>query len=336
MHNAFFGGLHISQLERNKLVKQAYYAPPVYTSGERDEEDSGVPWGKLALLGLLGAGGAYAYGKAGTSAPNAIKGFAQGVDNNIVNPIKGFAQKHHVPGFAPPVEDEAAGLTERANNAAFGGQFKDIKHLSQLHGTQFDIPDKQNDKFNHVARAVGTAGLGGMVGSAVNGGLGYFAPAAAASIPGRALGAGAAGLNAVSSAGAPLFNVVPNKQIAQKLSDHLGVKNHLGREALSLGVMGASSVLPGGPLVRALAPGLVNGFMNTRNRNNMLANGMQARAGELKNSFQEAVANFDHGNKNPLKAWYQSQSPAALKMTIDQFKKDPELQKQMTQYSSNI
>ena len=204
------------------LDKVAYY-PPAYTGGQQQQEQehsSGMPWGKLALGGLLGAGAAYGWGKMSPNAPSMIQNFSTGVDNYLVNPLKARFQ-----GMMSSPENEAEGIQNRANQAGFFGQFNGVKHRSQLQGTEFYSPGALEAGAGTAAGVAGAGQLASLGGTAGRWGMKKVAPGAAGRLASTGVGQGLSkGLGFLGKA-APVLGAaatIPDGlQLGDKLNDSL-------------------------------------------------------------------------------------------------------------------
>jgi hypothetical protein len=339
----------------DKLTKLGYYAPSTSIDGSQPQQpkpNNGLPWGKLAITGLLGAGAAYGIGK--MDPHGMLGGFAGGVDSHVINPVKNLFGIH-------PTGNPGQEMLNNANTAGFMGQFKDIHHDSQLQGTPYYQPGKIESAASLAATGAGLSMFASGAGRLARGGMKMVAPNMAARFGASTLGHGlSTGVNAIGKA-APLLGgalAVPDGlQLGSKLNDSLGIKNRLGRAAVTTGTTGASigagvagaglgmmglaatgpvgwGLMAGGTLL-GMAPRLINGVWNRVNRNKMILNGAGARAQQMKLDFQRALAAKQQGNNSLLQGWYGTQTPAQLAMTVKQFKGDP-IAQQIQQYNPNL
>lgn len=346
--------------EARGILKKAFadaYTVPGQEQQEEPQQHSGIPWKGLGL-GLLGAAGAYGYGKYN---PQGITGgFAQGVDNWIkpaINPIKNF--------FNPPPSTmaEAQGMDQRMDDASINGALKDVHTPSQLQGTQFYQPGKLENVTNTTSDVAGAADLSGMAARGVMGATGKIAPQFAARAGVSAIGGGlATGAKALGRFATPLsavMSIPDSMQLGDKLNDKLNIQNKWGRGAVQAGtvaggiggaVLGAESgaalgsIVPGvgtaiggiaGGLIGGMAPGMANSLINRFQNNKVLQNQTAGRLGAVNSEFQNAMSAKAQGNNNPMQAWYGLQSPQQLQQTINFNKGNGALQDQMHMNNPN-
>ena len=277
----------------DKLLKLGYYAPSVYYGGpdpSQQPQKRGLPWGKLALTGLLGAGAAYGIGK--YNPEGIMGGFAKGVDTNVINPFKDFVGKHlpasvsnHLPepvknffgagapgklrgsvsagaeAIMPPTpEMEGQTILNNANAAADIGQFSGIKNDSQLHGTEFYQPGKLEGAANVGEGGAALAGGAALVGTAARGGARMLAPGLTAAAGNTAIGAGlSTGINTLSKVTPYLgaaMTVPDSMQLGAKMNDRFNIKDRLARGLVTSGTvgLGIAGALKGAALGTTFGP----------------------------------------------------------------------------------
>lgn len=314
------------------------------------EESSGLPWGKMALMALLAGGGAYAHGRFAQNSP--LQGFSQGLDNNYINPLVAKFK-----GLTSSPMDEYKAMHSRVNQAGILGQFSGLKNMSQLHGTEFHTPDKAEQFAGNVAGGAGV-GLLGQLGGQVGGwGFNKVAPQAAARFGSTAVGSGLGAAGRFLGKASPFLGAATtlqdSMQLGDKFNDSMGIQNNLARNTVKGGTMaaGAGGVFGGaragamlggrfgvigagvggllGGAVGAMAPMVANSTWNYKNQGTLMKNFASSKANAMANEFSGAMQQKNFGNENPLRAWYGMQDgPEAFKMTLKQMT-DPAMKRQM-------
>jgi len=232
--------------EHKEMLKQAYdeYAPAYSNEAPQPAPAPKSHWKQWLAggLGLAAAGaGAYLYGSKGN---NALSGFANGVDTNVLHPAKGFIDTNIMnpihKALTPPksMEDELTSMNDKAQEAGLLNAWKNAKHVSDLHGTPLEgMTQDQFDEIGHKASIPGEVAN-----------QAYNADMAArlarfAKVPGAARGMAAVGsipgMGAVGKAlpVAAATSAIPDGlQLGDKLNDHYNIENPYARTAIKGGV----------------------------------------------------------------------------------------------------
>lgn len=338
------------------MLKLAYYEQ------QPQQQHSGLPWGKMALTALLAGGGAYAHGRLAQNSP--LAGFSQGVDDNLVNPIM-----QRIRRYTTSPMDEAEGMYGRVNDAAQQAKFQGINSPqdAKLQGTEYYQPGKLEGAANRVQSGVMPALEGGMALGTAKAMGNYALPKTMSTVGAQIAGSGLARSTiggAAKTVGGFALKSLPvigaaasmpdNLQLGDKMVDYARQHGHdsytgwlvnntrWGAPVVKGLTTAAGTMLSLGGGVgntfkntlygigKMVAPMAVNQTLNYKNQANLLANETAGRAGQLKTEFNGAMDAQNHGNTNPIKAWYGLQDqPGQLKGTIDQFRDQPILQKQM-------